>query len=265
MLDSFGREIEYLRISITDRCNLRCVYCMPESGLELVPEDELLSADEIDAFIRSAVGLGIKKVRFTGGEPLMRRDVIEIVGRTAQIEGIYDISMTTNGTRLAKFAKPLFEAGLHRVNVSLDTVDPARYSEITRGGNLKDVLRGIFAAAEAGLSPIKVNCVISRSPREPDARKVADFCKKNGFQVRFIRRMELKNGTFWKVYGGSGGDCRNCNRIRLTCNGFVRPCLFNDIEFNARELGYKKALELAIAQKPERGVGSNGRFYHIGG
>lgn len=266
MLDRFNRNINYLRISVTDRCNLRCTYCMPEDGIKLLRHSDILTYDEITAFTREAVSMGITKVRLTGGEPLVRRGITTLVRMLAEIEGITDLSMTTNGTMMRSYAKELADAGLMRVNVSLDTIDQEKYIRLTRGGNLDDVLDGIRAAQSAGLRPVKINCVIKTTPDEKDARMVAEFCMREGLEVRFIREMDLAGGTFSVVHGGTGGHCARCNRLRLTPDGMVRPCLFSDMAYNLRELGSKEALRLALVNKPERGTTNctNG-FYNIGG
>jgi cyclic pyranopterin phosphate synthase len=160
----------------------------------------------------------------------------------------------------------LADAGLHRVNISLDTLDPERYAQLTGGGDITRVLAGIEAAREAGLTPIKLNCVIEESSDEPDARQVARFAEERGLIVRFIRKMELAKGTFWIVEGGRGGNCAICNRLRLTSNGMIKPCLFSDIVFSVRELGAGEAIRRALEVKPERGIRSeNHQFYNVGG
>lgn len=266
MLDSFNRQINYLRISVTDRCNLRCTYCMPECGIQLLKHEDILTFEEIYQFTKEAVERGIEKVRITGGEPLVRKGIADLVKMLASIDGIKDLSMTTNGILLEKFASTLSKAGLQRVNISLDTIDPNRYMEITRTGDLSDVMKGIEAAIQAGLTPIKINCVVKKSPMEKDALDVAGFCKEKGLQIRYIREMDLEKGRFSKVIGGEGGHCSSCNRLRLTANGRVKPCLFNNLEYNIRELGNQKAIEMAVHNKPEKGtVNETNKFCNIGG
>lgn len=239
---------------------------MPEEGVELMPKDEILSFDEIVEVVQNGVHKGITKVRLTGGEPLVRKDIVELVRRISTIEGVKDLSMTTNGILLSKYAESLKEAGLHRINISLDTLSPERYAEITRGGDIVKVLEGIEAAKKAGLSPIKINCVIFKNGDEKDAREVADFCAKQGLQIRFIHQMNLETGEFSKVEGGEGGDCKNCNRLRLTANGEIKPCLFNELAFAVKELGVERAYEKALAEKPRAGTkNQSGKFYGIGG
>jgi cyclic pyranopterin phosphate synthase len=265
MYDRYNRRINYLRISVTDRCNLRCTYCMSSEGVTLLAHSDILSFEEIRDFTRVAVEMGIDKVRLTGGEPLVRRGIIDLVCMLHQIEGIRDFGMTTNAILLPRYARDLFEAGLHRLNISLDTTDPAQYAAITRGGNVEEVITGIFAAREAGFMRIKLNCVIEQSPQEPDARQVADFGRKHFLEVRFIQRMETSQGLFTRVLGGNGGNCAECNRLRLSADGRLYPCLFNDLSFSVREWKAKQALEMALNQKPEYGTKSNNRFYRLGG
>jgi cyclic pyranopterin phosphate synthase len=266
MLDRFDRKLDYLRISVTDRCNLRCIYCMPEEGIQMLTHDDILTYEEIMEVVHIAVGLGISKIRITGGEPLVRKGVTDLVRKIAAVPGIKDLGLTTNGTLLEHFAKPLAEAGLHRINISLDTVNPERYREITRGGELSTVFRGIRAAKEAGLSPIKINCVVRYSSTEPEAIGVKRFGEKEGLIVRFIHEMNLVAGCFTTVEGGEGGNCGSCNRLRLTPNGIIKPCLFSDIGFNIRELGIREAFMKATTMKPEKGTSnSQDSFNFLGG
>jgi len=264
--DSYNREINYLRISVTDRCNLRCIYCMPAEGIKLLRHEDILTYDEIRDFTALAVSRGINKVRITGGEPLVRKGVVALVEMLSAISGITDLSMTTNGILLKDYAADLKKAGLMRVNISLDTLDPDKFRKITRTGNLEDVLEGIKAAKNAGLTPLKINCVVEKSADEPDAVQVTRFCKENGLVIRYIRQMDLEKGRFYAVEGGTGGNCTLCNRLRLTANGRLKPCLFNNLGYNIRELGYEEALALALEHKPRCGtVNSTGAFYNIGG
>ena len=266
MLDRFNRKLNYLRISVTDRCNLRCVYCMPENGVPLLKHEDILNFDEIVEFTRIAVSKGVDKVRITGGEPLVRHSIIDLVRMIGDIEGIKDYAMTTNGILLDKFADDLAKAGLHRVNISLDTMNPEKYSKITRGGDIQKVFDGIQAAKKAGLEPIKINCVIQDNNQEPDAIAVTKYCEENDLHIRYIKEMDLEKGEFSVVQGGSGGDCAICNRLRLTANGMIKPCLFSDIQYSVRELGAEKAIEMAVENKPRSGhVNNTGKFYNIGG
>jgi cyclic pyranopterin phosphate synthase len=266
MFDSYNRRINYLRISVTDRCNLRCTYCMPAEGITMMQHSDILSFEEIIEVVDAAIAMGVDKVRITGGEPLVRKGIVSLVQMIASKPAIHDLGMTTNGQLLEQFAQPLKDAGLHRINVSLDTMNPEKYHQITRGGDIANVLKGIDAAVSAGLSPVKINCVVVNSAAEPAAVEVDNYAKNQGLQVRFIRQMDLEKGEFYSVDGGSGGDCSTCNRLRLTANGMIKPCLFNDMEYSIREYGISHALQLALGNKPPCGtINRHGEFYNIGG
>lgn len=266
MLDRFNRNITYLRISITDRCNLRCSYCMPADGVVFKPHHEIISFEEIVAVVKVAVELGITKFRLTGGEPLVRKDVVELIRMMKRVEGVSEISLTTNGILLQSMAKDLKEAGLDRVNISLDSLNKERFAEITRGGSLDEVLTGIDAALEAGLNPIKINCVINNTFPKKDANNVKEFAESKGLKVRYIHQMDLSAGTFSKVEGGDGGDCAICNRLRLTADGLIRPCLFSNKGYSIREHTIREAFELALNAKPKEGTKNSSKgFWQIGG
>ncbi len=266
MYDRFQRRIDYLRISVTDRCNMRCVYCMPEDGVEWVEREKVLSLEEIYEVAAVAVDMGIRKLRLTGGEPLIRKGVVGLVTRLADLPGLEDLAMTTNATRLVEMAPQLKAAGLRRVNVSLDTMDPDHFSALTRGARIEDILAGIEAARDAGLTPIKLNCVVKVSSNEPHARTVRAYAEEHGYLARFIREMNLETGDFWIVEGGDGGDCRRCGRLRLTSRGEILPCLFSDQGYSVRELGARGAIEAAVGGKPESGQCSReNSFYTVGG
>jgi len=239
---------------------------MPEEGIPLLQHSDILTFDEIRDFTEAAVAAGITKVRITGGEPLVRKGITTLVGMIAGIKGIKDLSMTTNGVLLSAYAEELKSAGLQRVNISLDTIEHENFRNITRGGTIQDVFEGIKAARSAGLLPVKINCVIKSSEDEADALAVKQFCLDNKLEIRYIRQMDLVSGHFSTVVGGTGGDCSLCNRLRLTANGKLKPCLFNAIGFDIRELGFEKALKMAIDKKPECGSrNESGTFYNIGG
>ncbi len=187
-VDQFGRHIRYLRISLTDRCNLRCVYCMPEK-MVFLPREELLTDEELIRLARLFAELGFDKIRLTGGEPTVRPNLVELVARMAALPGIREISMTTNGLRLKTLAEPLARAGLKRVNVSLDTLDPAKFRRITRWGQLEEVWEGILAAEAAGLTPIKLNAVVVRGYNDQDMVDLAALTLTRPWQVRFIEVM----------------------------------------------------------------------------
>jgi cyclic pyranopterin phosphate synthase len=266
MFDRYKRKINYLRVSVTDRCNLRCTYCMPEEGIRLISHKDILTYDEITEVVSTAAELGVDKVRITGGEPLVRKGVTELVRMISSVNGIKELAMSTNGIMLPKFAAELKAAGLQRVNISLDSVDPEKYRAVTRVGSLEDALMGIDAALEAGLTPVKINCVVKESPFEAEAQKVKAFADEKGLEIRFIPEMDLHKGTFGEVIGGSGGHCASCNRLRLTPSGMVKPCLFSDLAYSVRELGARKALLMAVENKPACGSSSQrSDFYNIGG
>ncbi len=193
-IDRFGRTIHYLRISLTDHCNLRCIYCMPEDQV-FRPNAELMQDDEILLLVRLFASLGFDKIRLTGGEPTVRAHVVDLVRNIAHTEGIRTVTMTTNGVLLAKLARPLAEAGLKRVNVSLDTLNPAKFKRLTRWGRLEDVWAGILAAEEAGLTPIKINAVVVRGYNEDDVVDLARLTLDHPWQVRFIEMMPFAGVT----------------------------------------------------------------------
>ncbi len=197
LLDSYGRPHNNLRISVTDRCNIRCVYCMPEQ-VTFLPRAELLSFEEIERFVRIALALGIDKVRLTGGEPLVRRDLPRLVEKLAAIPGLRDIGLTTNGILLAPVARTLHDAGLKRINVSLDTLDAARFQQLTRRPGVEEVIAGIIAAKEAGFDPVKVNAVAIRGSTEDDVVPLGQFARHHGLELRFIEYMPLDAGHQWE-------------------------------------------------------------------
>jgi cyclic pyranopterin phosphate synthase len=322
--DSFQRPINYLRISVTDRCNLRCVYCMPETGVTLMSHYDILTYEEIYTVAEVAAGLGINKIRLTGGEPLVRSGLTDLIRMLVGIAAVDDISLTTNGIILAPHAAALKEAGLHRVNISLDTLRPERFRQITRCGELADTLAGIKAAREAGLDPVKINMVVMAGVNDDE---IIDFSRKtvnDGWHVRFIEYMpvngeepvvarlfpvsEMKKrietlGVLepWKVEVGNGPAkyfrlpgaagtigfitpvtehfCYQCNRLRLTADGKLRPCLLSEEEVDLRGSlrrgasaeEFKVLIKKAIADKPQRhhladGKKLNGRpFSQVGG
>ena len=301
--DSFQRPINYLRISVTDRCNLRCIYCMPPEGISVLPRSEILRYEEIQAVAKAAAELGINKVRLTGGEPLVRLELTHLVHMLSQIEGIDDISLTTNGVLLKQYAASLRQAGLGRVNVSLDTLKRERFEHITRSDKLDDVLAGIKAAREAGLEPVKINMVVIRGINDDEILDFARLTRDQGWHVRFIEpmpfakaaslefvpaaeiqerllglgplepchptqgngpakyfRFPAASGTVGFISPLSEHFCFNCNRLRLTVDGELRPCLLSDEEIDLKkplregaspeEVG--QLIRQAAASKPER-------------
>jgi len=197
LLDSYGRLHDNLRVSVTDRCNIRCFYCMPEHDVEFVKRGEILDFEEIERFVRIAVALGIVKLRVTGGEPLVRRDLPELIRRLAAIPGIRDLALTTNGVLLPDLAEPLYEAGLRRINVHLDTLDRERFIRITRRDELGKVLAGLDLSKRLGYSRIKLNAVAVKDLVEPDIVPLARYARENGFEVRYIEFMPLDAQNLW--------------------------------------------------------------------
>ena len=297
MMDKQGRTIEYLRISVTQKCDLNCIYCRPDLGE--TPWCDSLSAEDFTKIVKSMAQLGIKKVRLTGGEPFLRKDICDIVSGISSIEGIFDLSATTNGLQLAVLAVPLKEAGLNRVNISLDSLNKKRFSYITGGGNLEDVLAGIDAAVRAGLNPVKINVVLIKGVNDGEIDDFIQMTKENPIEVRFIELMPIggfgeKNrdkivynsdilrshpqmqpilqtppgpAILYRIDGYSGKIglispmshqfCNCCNRIRLTCDGKLRPCLGDNGEVDLMKALREQPEELdgliarTIFNKPE--------------
>jgi GTP 3',8-cyclase len=198
LIDSFGRLHDNLRVSVTDRCNIRCFYCMPEAGVSFIDRHEILSFEEIERFVRIAVSLGVNKIRLTGGEPLVRRDLPVLIRELLAVPGIKDLALTTNGILLADQARALYEAGLRRINLHLDTLDPARFRQITRRDGLDKVLHGIHLAREMGFGPIKLNVVAVKNLAEPDIVPMAHFGREHGVEVRYIEFMPLDSQGLWE-------------------------------------------------------------------
>jgi len=266
MYDQYKRKINYLRISVTDRCNLRCIYCMPVEGIPHKKHSDILRFEEILEVVKVGMKLGINKIRLTGGEPLVRKDIANLVKQIISIEGIDDVGLTTNGVLLSRMAKELKEAGLKRLNISLDTLNKEKYTNVTRNGRLEDVLEGIDIAIKLGFAPIKINFVRIKGVNEEDEAEVKAFCSEKGLELRFIRQMNLSKGEFYPVEGGNGGICKICNRLRLTADGFIVSCLFSDFGYNIKEMGIEQAFMKALNKKPETGKTSlRNHFYNIGG
>ncbi len=322
--DSFQRPINYLRISVTDRCNLRCVYCMPEAGVSLMSHYDILTYEEICTVVKAAADLGINRIRLTGGEPLVRAGITHLISLLADIETIEDLSLTTNGTLLAQYAAALKEAGLQRVNISLDTLRPERFRQITRCGELAATLEGIEAALAAGLKPVKINMVVMAGVNDDEITDFAVKTVEDGWNVRFIELMPVTSNEPvsdklvsvsemrkrieaigklepWKIDTGSGPAkyfrlpgasgtvgfispvtehfCFQCNRLRLTADGKLRPCLLSEAEIDLKETlrsgapveELKNLISKAIAEKPKShhladGAMHKGRpFSQVGG
>jgi len=282
LIDNLGREISYLRVSITDRCNYRCIYCQSEKPFEFIPHQEILRYEEIVEIIKEAVNLGITKVRITGGEPLVREGIVDFIRQLRKIDKLEDISLTTNGFFLSEYAEKLKDAGLNRVNISLDSLHEVKYKRITRGGSLEKVLKGIDSALKAGLLPIKINTVLIRGINDDEVEDFVGLTLGRPLNIRFIEFMpsgeELKNNykdkfisvlgikeslaekysfrpidinsgngpaKYYQIKGGQGTIgfitalsqhfCKTCNRIRLTSEGKLRPCLFSNKEVDIKQ------------------------------
>ena len=294
MRDTFGRDITYLRLSVTELCNLRCRYCMPEDGVCKKSHEEMLTEDELVLAAKAAAELGITKIRITGGEPLVKRNILHICERISAIEGIKELCLTTNGTMLEEFALPLKKAGVSRLNISLDTLDREKFEHITRRNNFEDALSGIEAAVNAGFEKIKINAVLIGGFNDDEIAPLANLTKKYPVDVRFIELMPMydsgdftekayiptsevikklpdavalpKNdgvaalyklpdamGNIGLISAVSNHFCGSCNRIRITADGKIKPCLHSDMEFSIKGLDYedvKAQLETAILAKP---------------
>lgn len=295
MTDSFDRQIDYLRISVTDLCNLRCRYCMPEDGVCKKSHADMLTEDEMVQAVEAAAALGIRKVRITGGEPLVKRNILSICTRIAAVDGIREVCLTTNGMQLPQLAKPLREAGVSRLNISLDTLNPEKYAYITRNGQLQDAILGIEAALDAGFDKIKLNAVLIGGFNDDEVPALAALTGKWPVDMRFIEMMPMydggdfdsaafipcarvlemlpqaqpiaADGSVARLYrlpdalGNIGlispvsaHFCASCNRIRLTADGKVKPCLHSAQELSLKGLdfaGMRRTLEQAIRNKPQ--------------
>lgn len=298
MKDRYGRTIKYLRLSVTDLCNCRCVYCMGENGVPRLPHSAILSFEEIEEIVRAAVSLGVTKVRLTGGEPLVRRGIDELVRRLRGIEGVEELAMTTNGTRLAEYAARLKSAGLDRLNVSLDTLDPEKFRRITRIGELRDTLDGLDAARRAGFEHIKLNTVLMGGVNDDEIAEIAALAKDGAFDVRFIELMPIGECTdwdrrrflpaervleylpkgervpsdgvaeLWRPAGFRGTVglirplshrfCADCDRIRVTADGCLKPCLHS-----AREIPLRGKHGEALVRTIAEGMQTKPREHHM--
>jgi len=285
MLDGFGRDIYYLRMSVTDKCNLRCIYCMPEDGIEKRRHEDIMSVEEIAEVVRAAAACGISKVRVTGGEPLVRRGIVDICRRISATAGIREVCLTTNGILLPEFVGDLKAAGVNRLNISLDSLDPATYKEITRTGSFEEAMSGIDAALEAGFDSIKINAVLIGGVNDGEILTMLDMTRRFAVNVRFIEVMPIGECADWaegrfisashvlglapelsvvgsdgvaRLYRLPGGlgtvglispisshFCPTCNRIRVAADGVLKPCLHSADEVNLRGLS-GEALESVI-------------------
>ena len=294
MTDRLGRDITYLRISVTDKCNLRCRYCMPEEGVCKKEHTDMMTEDEIITAVEAAAAVGIKKIRITGGEPLVKKNIVSICRRTAAVEGIREVCLTTNGILLPQLAKPLREAGVKRLNLSLDTLDPDKYAYITRIGTLDHFMAGLDAAFEAGFEKVKINAVLIGGFNDDEIVPLAELTRRYPLDMRFIEMMPMydsgdfdekayipytavldrlpeavrveDDGGVAKLYRlpGAKGNvglispvsahfCGTCNRLRLTADGKLKPCLHSADEYSLKGLdfeGMKAVLEQTIWNKP---------------
>jgi len=253
MFDRFDRPITYLRISVTDKCNLRCRYCMPAEGVPPRKHEDFLSLEQIAEVARAAVGLGVRKIRLTGGEPLVKRGIVDLVRMLGGIDGLEHLAMTTNGTLLARHARPLKEAGLDSVNVSLDTLDPERYRALTRGGSIEDARAGIEAALGEGF-PVKINMVVLEDTGEEEIGAMRAFCAERGARLQLINHFSLLNEKSDSYSFERPPSCGQCNRIRPMADGMLKPCLHSDAEVRLDFSRLEESLREAILSKPKRGA-----------
>ncbi len=268
MFDSYNREINYLRISVTDRCNLRCIYCMPSAGIRLLPHSQILSYEEIVRIAGEATALGIRKIRLTGGEPLVRRHIADLVAALKRVPGIAEVALTSNGILLPGLARDLKRAGLDRINISLDTVDESTYRRITRCGELRAALAGIDAARAAGFRPIKINMVLLPGINDGDGQRLQEFCNRQGLQLQRIHHYRLDRPRSHRPLAEAERPqaCSECNRIRLTADKKLKPCLFSDREIAVDFGRIRASLQQAIRSKPRRGRLCHTRqIWQIGG
>lgn len=242
-----------MRISITDRCNLRCVYCMPEEGVRLKRHQDMISYETIVEIVRTAAGLGITKIRITGGEPLVRKNVEHLVQEISKIPGIEEIGLTTNGVLLAEKAPVLWKAGLRSLNISLDTLDPEKYSRITRCGQLDKVLSGIDAAVRQGFK-IKLNMVVMEDTTSADIAAMKEFCAEKGMKLQLINHFSIAEEKETSYCFERPPDCSTCNRIRLLADGTLKPCLHSDLEYRIDMGDISGSIKKAINAKPEKGT-----------
>ncbi len=273
LIDNCGREINYIRLSLTDKCNFCCRYCREENGVPDIPHQNVLSLEEMFQIVKEFVSLGVTKVRLTGGEPLVKKNFLWLVKKLGKLENLKDLCITTNGSLFPKYAQELKDAGVNRVNFSLDTLDPDKFRYITRNGNLEDVLAGIKTAQKLGFSPIKINTVLIKGFNDSpeDQAKMKKFCEDQNIIGRTIKEMCLENGSFEALITNekdtTAGVCHKCNKLRITCDGKILPCLFSDISIDIRQKkSIKTAIYKALKLKPKSGESnSNYKINQIGG
>ncbi len=265
MYDRYDRRIRYLRISVTDRCNLRCRYCMPEDGVPLRSHAEMISYERIVEVVREAALLGIDKVRLTGGEPLVRRGIADLIAMLAKVPGLSHVAMTTNGVLLPDYAASLRAAGLSSINVSLDTLDPDRYRAITRGGDIRRPLAGIEAALREGF-PLKINMVVMEDTPGDETERMRAFCGERGIRLQLINHYSLGRTKRDDYVFDRPPRCSECDRIRLLSDGTLKPCLHSNDEIPVDFSNIRESLERAILAKPAAGgVCDNRDMAQIGG
>ena len=265
MLDRFKREITYLRISVTDKCNLRCTYCMPKEGVKLREHDDFLTFEQIEEIVKEAALLGINKIRLTGGEPLLKRDIEKLVKMISAVNGIETVAMTTNGIFLPQKAQILKSSGLSSVNISFDTLNPKKYAQITRGGRLQDVLNGIEAAKKAGFI-IKINMVVTEQTSENEIADMQKFCDDNNLKLQLINHYSLISEKKDDYVFDRPPNCANCNRIRLLADGSLKPCLHSNDEIKVDMNDIRSSLQRTIWEKPAAGNScTNRNMVEIGG
>lgn len=266
MLDRYNREINYLRISVTDKCNLRCTYCMPAEGIPLKTHNEIMSFEDIVKTAEAAAKVGIRKIRLTGGEPLVRKGIVQLVKMLNNVKGIEHLAMTTNGVLLSTMAAPLRAAGLNSVNISLDTLIPERYSALTRIGDIQYVLNGIEAARKENFEKIKINMVVMNDTKNEEITALKEFCSSKGLILQMINHYELKTEKQNAYTFDRPPKCALCNRIRLTADGFLKPCLHSNQEIPLNREDLHSSIEQAILDKPKNGmVCTNRSMIEIGG
>jgi cyclic pyranopterin phosphate synthase len=268
MFDTYNREINYLRVSVTDRCNLRCTYCMPEAGIQLKNHADILPYEKIIQIVAVASSMGIHKIRLTGGEPLVRKNISFLVRELKGIHGISEVSMTSNGILLEPMAEELKQAGLDRLNISLDTLDAGKYRQITRSGDIERVFAGIAASRKAGFTGTKINMVLIPEFNQGEVEAMKDFCRKNGMSLQRIHHYSLHDyETVQKELSAERPlSCSICNRLRLTADGKLKPCLFSNLEFAVDFSNICASLQKAVQAKPRHGIACRNReIWQIGG
>ena len=256
MLDSFDREINYMRISVTDRCNLKCLYCIPEEEIIKKHHNDILRYEEIYSIVKEASKLGVSKVRITGGEPLVRKNIEELIKMIRRIEDINIISMTTNGILLKPIAYKLKEAGLDSINISLDTLDYERYKMITRGGNLQDVIRGIEEAYKLNFK-LKINVVIYDDISKKELPKLNEFAKSVNAELQTIKFYNINEQKEDTLEYDRPAKCKYCNRIRLLSDGYLLSCLHSNIKVKVDFNDIRGSIIKCINFKPENGSHSD--------